>query len=107
MCKLQNFVKYTGCIKINETHKIADKYVDFNPIFLYFSDLIAVINNNYYFKTPWLGNKKKKCFASQLIYRLNLIRLFKHASAGILISTLILENPRYSCGIVTFKAMEL
>jgi len=46
----------TGCLKINETHKIADKYVDFNPIFLNFSDLIAVINNNYYFKTPWLGN---------------------------------------------------
>jgi len=48
--------QYTGCLKINETHEIADEYVDFNPIFLYFSDLIAVINNNYYFKTPWLGN---------------------------------------------------
>jgi len=48
--------KTTGCLKINETHKIADKYVDFNPIFLYFSNLIAVINNNYYFKTPWPGN---------------------------------------------------
>ena len=23
---------YTGCPKINETHKIANKYVDFNPI---------------------------------------------------------------------------
>ena len=46
---------YTGCPKINETHKIANKYVDFNPI-LYFSDLITVINNNYCFKTPWLGN---------------------------------------------------
>ena len=45
-----------GCLKINETHKISDKYVDFNPILLYFSDLIAVINNNYYFKTLWLEN---------------------------------------------------
>jgi len=27
---------YTGCLKINETHKIADKYVDFNPIFCIF-----------------------------------------------------------------------
>jgi len=26
----------TGCLKINETHKIADKYVDFNPIFCIF-----------------------------------------------------------------------
>ena len=24
--------RYTGCPKINETHKIANKYVDFNPI---------------------------------------------------------------------------
>ena len=27
---------YTGCLKINETHKIADKYVDFNSIFCIF-----------------------------------------------------------------------
>ena len=25
-------IQYTGCPKINETHKIANKYVDFNPI---------------------------------------------------------------------------
>ena len=30
---LQDYVmRYTGCPKINETHKIANKYVDFNPI---------------------------------------------------------------------------
>ena len=39
----------TGCPKINETHKIANKYVVYS---LYFSDLITVINNNYCFKTP-------------------------------------------------------
>ena len=27
-----NNLLYTGCPKINETHKIANKYVDFNPI---------------------------------------------------------------------------
>ena len=30
-CKITN-LENTGCPKINETHKIANKYVDFNPI---------------------------------------------------------------------------
>ena len=35
------------------------------------------------------------------------MRLFKHVSAESLISTLILENLRYSYGIITFKTIEL
>ena len=31
LCKAVLLVN-TGCPKINETHKIANKYVDFNPI---------------------------------------------------------------------------
>ena len=34
------------------------------------------------------------------------MRLFKHVSAESLISTLILENPTFSYGIITFKTME-
>ena len=29
---LKRLMENTGCPKINETHKIANKYVDFNPI---------------------------------------------------------------------------
>ena len=32
--KLHKHQPNTGCLKINETHKIADKCVEFNPIFL-------------------------------------------------------------------------
>ena len=35
------------------------------------------------------------------------MRLFQHVSAESLISTLILENPTYSYGIITFKTIEL
>ena len=31
-CLNKAMLEYTGCPKINETHKIANKYVDFNPI---------------------------------------------------------------------------
>ena len=50
---------------------------------------------------------EEKIFCVTTYIETNPIRLFKHASAGSLISTLILENPKYSCGIVTFKSMEL
>ena len=36
-----------GCPKINETHNISNKYADFNPVAYIFSNLKAVVNNNY------------------------------------------------------------